>query len=124
MTGKSFEWKLEGHIWNDNAIGAHKLSLFVRLKTLAASGIFWLLFFAVEKESLVRRYSRQKPSRTMARSVFLNFYTELKHALALTALHGFFQTASRAAAACRTIHFLPAAAKSAAHRLCSSSNYL
>ncbi|MFT5161939.1 MAG: hypothetical protein ACI9FJ_000507 [Alteromonadaceae bacterium] len=50
MTGKSFEWKLEGHIWNDNAIGVHKLSLFVQLKTLAASGIFWLLFFAVEKE--------------------------------------------------------------------------
>jgi hypothetical protein len=52
----------------------------------------------------------------MARSVFLNFYTELKHALALTALHGFFQTASRTAAACRTTYFLPAAAKSAAHR--------
>jgi hypothetical protein len=30
----------------------------------------------------------------MARSVLLNFYTELKHALALTALHGFFHTKS------------------------------
>ena len=42
-----FEWKLEGHIWNDNAVGAHKISLFVRLKTLVASGVFWILFFAV-----------------------------------------------------------------------------
>jgi hypothetical protein len=41
--GNAFEWKLEGHIWNDP-----KISLFVRLKTLAASGIFWLLFFAVD----------------------------------------------------------------------------
>jgi hypothetical protein len=48
--GMPFERKLEGHICSDNAVGAHKLSLFVRLKTLAASGIFWLLFFAVEKE--------------------------------------------------------------------------
>jgi hypothetical protein len=68
----SFEWKLEGHIWNNNAVGAHRISLFVRLKTLAASGILqstflyfalrailqmfkmvpyhfvWLLFFAVD----------------------------------------------------------------------------
>jgi hypothetical protein len=65
--------EVEGQIWNDNAIGAHKLGLFVRLKTLAASGIFWLLFFAVEKKQLVRRDSRQKPSRTMARSVLLIF---------------------------------------------------
>jgi hypothetical protein len=38
------------HICSDNAVGAHKLSLFVRLRTLVVSGIFWLLFFAVEKE--------------------------------------------------------------------------
>jgi hypothetical protein len=36
-----------------------------------ASGIFWILFFAVEKEYLARKDSRQKPSRTMARSVLL-----------------------------------------------------
>jgi hypothetical protein len=43
-----FEWKLEGHIWNDNAVGAHKLSLFVRLITLAAAAFFGYLFFAVD----------------------------------------------------------------------------
>jgi len=48
-----FEWKLEGHIWSDNAVGAHKLSLFVRLKTLLVGGIFLdTLFFAVEKKSI------------------------------------------------------------------------
>jgi hypothetical protein len=50
MTRMSFERKLDGHICSDNAVGAHKLSLFVRLRTLVVSGIFWLLFFAVEKE--------------------------------------------------------------------------
>jgi hypothetical protein len=44
----SFERKLEGHICSDNAVGTHKLSHFVRLKTLVVSGIFWLLFFAVD----------------------------------------------------------------------------
>tara|TARA_B110000091_G_C13535204_1_gene358030 strand:+ start:243 stop:476 length:234 start_codon:yes stop_codon:yes gene_type:complete len=34
------------------------------------------------------------------------------HALSLTAIHGFFHTASRAAAACFTTYFLPSAAKS------------
>ncbi len=31
--GMPFERKLEGHIWNDNGFGAHKISLFVRLRT-------------------------------------------------------------------------------------------
>ena len=66
----------------------------MRLKTLVESGIFWILFFAVEKEYLARMDSRQKPSRTMARSVLLIFYKELKNALALTAILGFFHTAS------------------------------
>jgi hypothetical protein len=43
--GMPFERKLNGHICSDP-----KISLFVRLKTLVACGIFWLLFFAVEKE--------------------------------------------------------------------------
>jgi hypothetical protein len=43
----------------------------VRLKTLAASGIFWILFFVVEEEYLVRKDSRQKTSRRMARRVLL-----------------------------------------------------
>jgi hypothetical protein len=45
MTGKSFEWKVDGLIWNDA-----KISLFVRLKTLAAAAFFGYLFFAVEKK--------------------------------------------------------------------------
>jgi hypothetical protein len=45
MARMPFELKLERLIWNDA-----KISLFVRLKTLVARGIFWLLFFAVEKE--------------------------------------------------------------------------
>jgi hypothetical protein len=45
MTGKSFEWSLKGYIRNDP-----RISHFMRLKTLVVSGIFWLLFFAVEKE--------------------------------------------------------------------------
>jgi hypothetical protein len=36
--------------WREHICSDPKISLFVRLKTLAASGIFWLLFFAVEKE--------------------------------------------------------------------------
>ena len=43
------------HIRNDPII-----SHFLRLKTLVASGIFWILFFAVEKEYLARRDSSQK----------------------------------------------------------------
>jgi len=80
-----FEWTLKGYIRNDP-----RISHFLRLRTLVASGIFWILFFAVEKEYLVRRDSRQNhqrtPRGTMARRVLLNFYTELKHALALTAI--------------------------------------
>jgi hypothetical protein len=45
-----FEWKLEGLIWNDP-----KISLFVRLKTLAASGIFCLLFAAVGKKQVEQK---------------------------------------------------------------------
>ena len=45
MARMPFERKLDGHICSDNAVGAHKLRLFVRLRTLVASGIFWLLFF-------------------------------------------------------------------------------
>jgi hypothetical protein len=45
MAWTPFEWKLEGHIWN-----APKISLFVRLKTLAAAAFFGYLFFAVEKK--------------------------------------------------------------------------
>jgi hypothetical protein len=48
MAWMPFKRKLEGFICSDNAVGAHKLSLFVRLKSLVASGIFWLLFFAVD----------------------------------------------------------------------------
>jgi hypothetical protein len=36
--------------WRDTFCSDPKISLFVRLRTLVASGIFWLLFFAVEKE--------------------------------------------------------------------------
>ncbi|PKG92888.1 hypothetical protein CXF95_28315 [Paraglaciecola sp. MB-3u-78] len=36
----SFERKLEGHICSDNAVGAHKISFFVRLRTLAATAFF------------------------------------------------------------------------------------
>ena len=59
---KSFEWSLKGYIRNDP-----RISHFLRLRTLVASGIFWILFFAVEKEYLVRRDSRQKPSADAAR---------------------------------------------------------
>jgi len=45
MAWMPFEWKLEGLIWNDA-----KISLFVRLKTLAASGFFCLLFLAAAKK--------------------------------------------------------------------------
>jgi hypothetical protein len=45
MARMPFERKLEAHICSDP-----KISFFVRLKTLVVSGIFWLLFFAVEKE--------------------------------------------------------------------------
>jgi hypothetical protein len=59
----------------------------LRLKTLAAAAFFWILYFLLlKKEYLVRRDSSQKPSGKLARSVLLNFYTELKHALALTAI--------------------------------------
>ena len=54
MAWTSFERKLQGYICSDP-----KISLFVRLKTLAVDGIFWILFFAVEKEYLVRRDSKQ-----------------------------------------------------------------
>jgi hypothetical protein len=37
-----FEWKLEGYIWNEPRIS------FFAVKTLVASGIFWILFFAVD----------------------------------------------------------------------------
>jgi hypothetical protein len=43
--GMSFEWKLEGHIWNDPEI-----SLFVRLRILVANGTFCLLFAVVGKK--------------------------------------------------------------------------
>jgi hypothetical protein len=47
MTGKSFEWSLKGYIRNDL-----RMSHFLRLRTLAASGVFWILFLAVVKEYL------------------------------------------------------------------------
>jgi hypothetical protein len=43
MTRTSFEWSLKGYIRNDLRI-IH----FLRLKNLVASGIFWILFFAVD----------------------------------------------------------------------------
>jgi hypothetical protein len=36
-----------------------RTSHFLRLKTLAASGLSWLLLLAVEKKSLARKDSRQ-----------------------------------------------------------------
>jgi len=69
MARTPFEWSLKGYIRNDP-----RISHFLWLKTLAASGIFWILFFAVEKEYLARRDSRQKPSGMMARSVLLVFF--------------------------------------------------
>jgi hypothetical protein len=39
---------LEGYIRNDNAVGAHKTSHSVRLKTLVAAAFFDYLFFAVD----------------------------------------------------------------------------
>jgi hypothetical protein len=47
MTGKSFEWSLKGYIRNDP-----RISHFLRLKALVASGLSWLLLLAVEKKSL------------------------------------------------------------------------
>jgi hypothetical protein len=40
---------LQGYICSDNAVGVHKISLFVRLKNLAASGILQStsLYFAL-----------------------------------------------------------------------------
>jgi hypothetical protein len=40
-----------GNIRNDNEVNTHRTSYFLRLRTLAASGIFWLLFFAAEKSN-------------------------------------------------------------------------
>jgi hypothetical protein len=72
----SFERKLEGHIYSDNAFGAHKISLFVQLITVAASGLSWLLLLAVEMKSLVQRDSSQNHHTElcgmMARSVLFN----------------------------------------------------
>jgi hypothetical protein len=48
--GMPFERKLEGHICSDNAVGARKISLFLRLRTLVASGTFCLLYAAVGKK--------------------------------------------------------------------------
>jgi hypothetical protein len=68
MTRMSFEWSLKGYTRNDNAVGAHRPSLFVRLRTLVVSGIFLVtLFFAVEKrvtgsKAAAARDSSQKPS--------------------------------------------------------------
>jgi hypothetical protein len=45
MAWMPFEWKLEGHIWNDP-----KISRFVRLRTLAAAAFFWLLYFLLLKK--------------------------------------------------------------------------
>jgi hypothetical protein len=52
------------------------------------------LFLAAEEKVTGLKGFKSKTIRTMARSVLLFFYTELKHALALTALHGFVRTAS------------------------------
>jgi hypothetical protein len=43
----------------------------VRLKTLVASGIFWILFFAVEKEYLARKDSRQNHQGRWRAACFL-----------------------------------------------------
>jgi hypothetical protein len=89
----SFEWSLKGYTRNDNAVGAHRPSLFVRLRTLVVSGIFLVtLFFAVEKRVTGSKGFESKtimrtPRGMMARSVLLIFYKELKHALPLTAIH-------------------------------------
>jgi hypothetical protein len=45
-------------------------------------------------EGIRDKNHQRTPRGTMARSVLFSFYTELKHALALTAIHGFFHTAS------------------------------
>jgi hypothetical protein len=34
--------------WRDSFFSDAKISLFVRLRTFVASGVFWLLFFAVD----------------------------------------------------------------------------
>jgi hypothetical protein len=97
--GNSFEWSVKGYILNDNEVGAHRPSHFLRLKTLVASGILQStsLYFALWAIlqmfkmvlSILSRYSflllkksiwfegiRDKtitrtPRRTMARSVLL-----------------------------------------------------
>ncbi|GAC39560.1 hypothetical protein GPSY_3949 [Paraglaciecola psychrophila 170] len=42
---------MKGYIRNDKAVGAHKISLFVRLKTLVAAASFWLLFLSFRRKS-------------------------------------------------------------------------
>jgi hypothetical protein len=42
--------ELERNIRNDNAVGAHKISHFLRLRTFVAAAFFGYLFFAVEKK--------------------------------------------------------------------------
>jgi hypothetical protein len=59
--------KLDEQICRDNAVGAHKISLFVRLRTFAASGLSWLLLLAVEKKSLAQKDSRQNHHADAAR---------------------------------------------------------
>jgi hypothetical protein len=107
MARMPFERKLEGLICSDP-----KISLFVWLRTLAASGIFWLLFFAIDHiyginmkqlqlalgkvqdvlykksnwlERILVKTIMRTPRGMMARSVLLIFYKELEHALTLTA---------------------------------------
>jgi hypothetical protein len=54
-----FESKLEGHIWSDP-----KISLFVRSKTLAASGVFLVnLFLAAEEKVTGLKGFKSKPAR-------------------------------------------------------------
>jgi hypothetical protein len=53
--------------FSDNSFGAHKISLFVQLRTLAASGLSWLLLLAVEMKSLDRRDSSQNHYADAAR---------------------------------------------------------
>jgi len=41
--------KLVENISNDNAVSADRIRYFLRLRTLATSDIFWLLFFAADR---------------------------------------------------------------------------
>jgi hypothetical protein len=86
----------------------------VRLKTLAVSGIFWILFLLLKKSSWLERIQVKTIMRTprgmMARSVLLIFNTTLNHALTLTVIPRGVRLAFFKRNPFRPTYFLPTAA--------------